>query len=477
MEIITEGKMPELPQENRQDSPAAVGIAVDIGTTTVVVSMWSLAGRKHLSSVAEKNSQVRYGYDVIKRISFAVRPPLTGSSAVVESGPSALHYSIVSQLEKMFIKAAAQAAVKLPRGLHPEIKSMVITGNTTMLSFLCAVPVKNMASAPFTPGSKFDFTTSWDQIRKGQACEVHDELDKPTAEVLHVFSASIIPAQTPVYIPPCIGAFIGADTVCAMISAGFPVPRENQVSLHPWESAVTAPLMLADVGTNSEIALFLPDSDSQKSRILCTAAAAGPAFEAANISCGMSAIDGAIDSVKIEKGKIIPHVIGSQKARGICGSGLVSLVAALYENRFIDKNGVILKNKSRLGDGSTCIQITPAVYISQQDIRNLQLAKSAVNTGLQYLLERSGTLPVFCISGGFGSKIDLYSAAKIGLFPTQLADRTVQIGNGALAGASALLFSDVLRQKASSLAKYSYQINLAAVPEFQDRFLKSIDFD
>ncbi len=475
--------MPEIPKSAGNNSvsesslsPSDLGIAVDVGTTTVVVSVWSLSARKHLATVAEKNNQVRYGYDVIKRISFACRPPLTGSSMVVESGPSALHYCILMQLEKMVSKAVAIAGAKLPRGFHPRINSIVITGNTVMLSFVCAVTVKNMAAAPFAPGSLFDFTTTWHDVREGKACENTEELDNPTAEMLSVFKASIIPEDTPVYFPPCIGAFIGADTICSMISAGFPVPGSAQTDLQPGESPLKVPLLLADIGTNSEIVLYEPGSEKFPSRIFCTSAAAGPAFEAANIACGMSAVEGAIDKISIEGGKIIPHVIGNVPAKGICGSGLVSIISKLYENNYIEKSGAILKGKSLLGDGSVCIEITPAVYISQQDIRNLQLAKSAVRTGLEYMVEKADLIPVFCIAGGFGAKIDLQSAKKIGLYPSVLEQRVVQIGNGALAGASSMLFSKALREKARQLKKHSFPINLAAIHEFQTRFLHSIDF-
>ena len=135
-----------------------------------------------------------------------------------------------------------------------------------------------------------------------------------------------------------------------------------------------------------------------------------------------------------------------------------------------------MKGGSKLGDGMRCIEFSPAVYISQQDIRNLQLAKSAVRTGLQYMLEKSPSLPVFCIAGAFGTKLSMRSASTIGLIPAELEKRTVHLGNAALAGAVALLFSPILRKKCTELAKKSYQINLAAVPDFQIRFLNSIDF-
>lgn len=479
MQIVTDGEMPEIPEQIESElSPAELGIAVDIGTTTIAVSVWALSRRKHLVTVAEKNNQVRYGYDIIRRISFAIRPPLTGSSSVVETGHSALHYCIISQLEKMFSKAVLEAGSRLPRGYQPRVTQLVITGNTTMLSFLAATSVNNMAAAPFTPASLFDTVTTWEKIRNGTVYPHCTVLDKPTPELLQIFNSSVIAPDTEVYLPPCIGAFIGADTVCAMISAGFPVPdaKNDPSTLRPWESKVKAPLLLADIGTNSELCLYVPDSEGKKGKILCTSAASGPAFEGANISCGMPSIEGAIDKITYLHDKLNCHTIGDKNPKGLCGTGLISAAAVMLKNKYIDKAGIIIREKSKLGDGTSCIELTPAVYLSQQDIRNLQLAKSAVKTGLEFLLEHTEETPVFCIAGGFGSKINLEEATYIGLLPAQLEKRTIQLGNASLSGASALLFSNVLREKARAIAKKSVQINLAGIPEFQQRFLKGIDF-
>lgn len=475
MQIQTDGVLPIIPEPQDTDCPAShIGLAVDVGTTTVAVSAWLLSTREHLATVAAKNLQMRFGYDVIRRISFATRPPLAGSMQVVETGDSALHYSIITQLEKMFSQVLPLAASRMPRGVLPVVSSIVITGNTTMLSFVCAVPVRGIAAAPFTPASLFDFTATWNEVRYCRACVHSGELDKPTAETLQVFNSSVINSEVPVYFPPCVAAFIGADSVCAMLAAGIPVPGSK--NLLPGDQVPSEPVLLMDVGTNSEIVLYAPESETHSGRILCTSAAAGPAFEAANISCGMSSVDGAVEKISYEDDAFLCHVIGGGKAKGICGSGLVSAAALLYRLNVIDKSGIIRKYISQLGDGSSCIQLTPAVYISQQDIRNLQLAKSAVRTGLQYLLEKTQSKPLFCMAGGFGAHLDLHDAVTIGLIPPELEDNCVQLGNAALSGASALLFSQKLREKASLLAKKAYQINLAAVADFQQRFLSMIDF-
>ncbi len=190
----------------------------------------------------------------------------------------------------------------------------------------------------------------------------------------------------------------------------------------------------------------------------------------------MPSIEGDMDKIIYIHEKLECHTIGDKNARGLCGTGLISAAAVMLKNKYIDKNGIILREKSKLGDGTSCIELTPAVYLSQQDIRNLQLAKSAVKTGLEFLLEHTTETPVFCIAGGFGSKINLDEATTIGLLPPQLEKRTIHLGNASLSGASALLFSNVLRDKARSLAKKAIQINLAGIPEFQERFLKGIDF-
>ena len=478
MQILTEGVVPEIPEKIQDSvSPANLGIAVDVGTTTVAVSVWTLGKRKHIATVAEKNDQIRYGYDIIRRIAFSTRPPLTGSANIVETGPSALHYCIICQLERMFAKAVNLAAQKLPRGFQPAIKQLVITGNTTMLSFVAGTPVDKMAAAPFTPATLFDFSASWEQVRNGTCCPQCAILDSPTPEMLQIFSSSVIPPETEIYLPPCIGAFIGADTVCAMIAAGFPVPLSQKQDLKTGEAELKSPILIADIGTNSELCLYLPENYERSGKIICTAAASGPAFEAANISCGMPAIAGAIDSLSYLNGQLKCHAIGDKNPKGICGSGLISAAAVFLKNKYIDASGAILRDKSKLGDGTDCIELTPAVYISQQDIRNLQLAKSAVKTGLQFLLEKTDQTPVFCIAGGFGSKMNLEEARAIGLLPENLNKGTVQLGNAALSGASALLFSQNLREKARKLKKHAVQVNLAAVPQFQEKFLSSIDFE
>lgn len=475
--MSTDGIMSGIPEELelQHESVTDVGIAVDVGTATVALNVWSLSGRKLLASISEKNTQMRYGYDVIRRIAFATRPPLTGSSQTVETGPSALHYAIISQLEQLYALAIQKISQDSDPSEKFHISRIVITGNTAMLSMVCAFPLEGLAAAPFEPASLFGFTASWSSVRLGTVSDKCTALDSPTPEFIQLFENSVVKPSTPVYFPPCIGGFVGADTVCAMISAGFPSPVAHTGSAKTWETPVKAPLLLADIGTNVEIALCLPGYGGNPPKLMCTSAAAGPAFEGANISCGISSVEGAVDHLDYN-GDLVCRVIGGGKAKGLCGSGLISACSVLYGHKYIDKSGIIQKSVSKLGDGSICIQLTPAVFISQQDIRNIQLAKSAVYTGLSYMLEKSPSLPVLCLAGSAGCEINMEEACHIGLIPEKLEKRCVHLGNAALAGASALLFSKTLREKAIDMARHTVQINLAAVPDFQQRYLESIDF-
>nr|MBP3282591.1 DUF4445 domain-containing protein [Treponema sp.] len=447
MKIITEGSLPEIPEPPADFSPSEVALAVDVGTTTIAVAAWSLSSRKILSVVAEKNAQSKYGSDVINRIECAMKLP---------SGGKILHDCLVKQLEKMFASALSLSSQKMPRGFRPHVGKIVLTGNSTMLSFAAGVSVEGLAAVPFTLASKFDFSVGWKELSSS--------------------NSSVVPSDAEVYFPPVVGAFIGADTVCAMLAAGFGLDSEE-------------PVLLADVGTNSEMALFVPASSSSAARILCTSAAAGPAFEAANISCGMPSVNGAVDKVKIDGGKISVRTIGNAPAKGVCGSGLISSVSEFLRNGMVDSHGTI-EEKICGGAGGDSrvskIDLTESVSVSQSDIRNLQLAKSAVKTGLDHLLSRfesfsakkiSGQGMRFFLAGGFGSRIDIEESVRIGLLPPSLLGGVLQIGNAALFGASAILFSEKLKEKARLLSKKSTQINLAAVPDFQQKFLGNIDFE
>ena len=246
-----------------------------------------------------------------------------------------------------------------------------------MLSIAANVPVAALASYPFEPVSLF-----------GNFYKLKDIVSDTR---LPYFP---IDPSTPVFIPACISAFVGADTVCAMLDSGFGLfDKKGRV--------------LADVGTNCEMAIQTPSG-----KIICTSSAAGSAFEAAGIKEGMSACEGAIASSYIKNNNIFYRVIGGGKARGICGTGLLSVINSLVQTGKIEKNGAIVSNLDY-------IELCDNVKLYQSDIRNFQLAKAAVYSGLSYLIKEISFDEKYSLylAGGFGTKLNVNEAINLKMIP------------------------------------------------------------
>jgi uncharacterized 2Fe-2S/4Fe-4S cluster protein (DUF4445 family) len=253
-----------------------------------------------------------------------------------------------------------------------------------------------------------------------------------------------------VYLPPCISAFVGADTVCALLAT----------ELTKGETA-----LLADIGTNGEMALW------HGGRLSVCSTAAGPAFEGVGISQGMRGEEGAVDRVCSVNGRMHAHVIGEGAPRGICGSGLVDAAATMLDLEILDESGY-LEDACPIAEG---VSVTP------EDVRALQLAKSAIAAGLLTLLweaglSKEGALPLF-IAGGFGTYLDRRNAERIGLLPRGLARNAVAVGNAALAGASLLLLDREAEAEALSLARRAHTVELATHPVFSEKFMEAMTFE
>lgn len=247
-----------------------------------------------------------------------------------------------------------------------------------------------------------------------------------------------------IYFPRCISAFAGADLTCAVFYSGMCDKSETS--------------LLLDIGTNGEIALW------HEGRLYVTSCAAGPVFEGAGIECGMMASGGAIDKVFTANGRIFASVIGNKKPEGICGSGVIDAVATLIDLGEISNNKTVI-------DGD--------VYITQDDIQKLMYAKAAIAAGIEVLLESAGVAPkdiaTLYIAGGFGSHINLTSAAKIGLIPECLVNRTKVLGNAALGGAKLLYCKDNI-EKSEKIAKSAVSINLGGNENFNKKFIDNLHF-
>ena len=376
-------------------SPAeGIGVAVDIGSTTVVLRRYDLQTGSLLGQSAMINPQTNIASDVMGRIGAA----LEGKGTLLQS-------QITDALALLLQQAGGKA------------DKAVIAGNTTMLYLLTGKDPVSLSCAPFQADDLFDRNVS----------------------VLN----------TPAYLPPCMNAFVGADISCAVLASGMC-------------SKKTA--LLCDIGTNGEIALW-------KDGILSvTSTAAGPAFEGALISCGCSSIPGAVDKVWWENGRICIHTIGDQPAVGICGSGLIDVVAVLLQQELMDETGALDED----------VILAPGVVLLQKDIRALQLAKAAIAAGIQTLLDASGTaceeIETFYLAGGFGSHLNIENAAAIGLIPGTLVEKTKVIGNAALAGAAQLLLDSSAITQIRAIAESSQHYNLGGNPAFNENYMEQMFF-
>lgn len=388
------------------------GAAIDVGTTTLAAKLYSTDGRV-LSDAARLNPQSRFGADVISRI-----------EASIKGNGNAIAECILTAIDEMLCELAVGAGITAS-----EIDSVVITGNTAMLHLLTNTSPEPLSHAPFRAERLF-----------GEAM---------TAQRLGL---AALDKDTEIYLPPCISAFVGADTVCAILASGMNKKDE--------------PSLLTDIGTNGEMALW------KDGTLTVCSTAAGPAFEGVGISMGMRGSVGAIDKVILQNGIPFAHVIGDVLPVGICGSGLVDAVACLLLNETLDETGYL--------DDDTA-EISAPVVLTQQDIRMVQLAKSAICAGIKTLLHNTKTnadgISVFYLAGGFGSYLDIKNAGRIGLVPAELTDKVSVIGNAALTGASMLLLDKELRAEATSLSKNVSVADLATDPFFAEEYMTGMLFE
>ena len=411
-QIVTEGAFPFSMQGARLNpSWGGYGVAIDIGTTTLAARLYDREG-KRLSEASRLNPQSAWGADVISRMEAA----MAGNAGKMAQ---LTRRTLNDMLEELGRAADVETA---------DIFSVVITGNTVMLHLLTETDVEPLTHAPFEAKRLF-----------GELLEAR-ELD-----------LTALPPDAVVYLPPCIAAFVGADTVTATLASDM---RE-----------IPETALLCDIGTNGEMVLW------HENTLYACSTAAGPAFEGAGISMGMGGRTGAVDRVWVTDGRIEAHVIGEADPVGVCGSGLVDAVAALLDTEALDETGFLEDDPA---------VITPPVEITQEDIRAVQLAKSAIHAGMRTLIHTAGLacdeVATLYIAGGFGSYLDVRNAGKIGLLPEELTDRVTVLGNAALTGAAMLLLCDDLRAACERLARETRIVELATNPVFVNEYMERMMF-
>ncbi len=342
-------------------------------------------------------------------------------AAVSQQGMAPLRGAILRQLDGLFNHLLEGARVP-----KQAVRGVVLTGNTTMLHLAAGLDPSGIAAAPYTPQSLFGVLYA----ARGWFPSL-----PPTAQV---------------YLAPCISAYLGGDLTCALLAS----------PLRQWE-------LLIDVGTNGEMALMTPDG------LLCCSTAAGPAFEGAGLRCGRTAGPGAIDRVSIRGGALDCRVIGGGPAQGICGTGAIHAVAALLEAGLMDETGLL--DERYEGE----VPLRDGIVLTQQDVRQIQLAKAAIAAGVDTLLHHAGLAPAQLagvgLAGGFGSYIDAAAAMRIGLLP-RVSVPVVPLGNAAGMGACLCARSEPALHEAERVAQEAGVVELASDPFFNERYIEQMLF-
>ncbi|MFN4227285.1 MAG: ASKHA domain-containing protein [Candidatus Ratteibacteria bacterium] len=361
------------------------GLAIDIGTTTIVLDIVNLENGDIIGTIAKTNPQIIYGNDVISRIEYTMIDKKEKRFLNEKE-----RYEKLFELQKVVIDLINKELENFNNEISEKIYQVVVAGNSTMRNIFLLIDISTLGKIPYEPKNPESISKKPEEI--GLKINKNGEI----------------------YALPLIGGHIGADIVADILASE--IYNEEKIC------------MLIDIGTNGEIVI------GNKEKLISASAAAGGAFEGVNISCGIGGIEGAIKEVKIINEKVYYSTIGDKYPIGICGSGLIDLLSEMLKNEIIDQ-------KARLKNG--VFYITGDIKINQQDIFQLITSKAAIRTSWQIL---SKIYPVniknidkIFIAGGFGNFINVENAIRIGLIPDVEKSKIIKIGNGSLEGAREVL--------------------------------------
>jgi uncharacterized 2Fe-2S/4Fe-4S cluster protein (DUF4445 family) len=405
------------------------GIAVDIGTTTVVVYLVDLHNGEVLDTGSAYNAQIRFGDDVITRIVHATEG----------GGLQELRDAVTADINAII------AAMPERHGIQPaDIAAAVITGNTVMSHIFWGLDTATIREEPYVPlMTRFPM---WKASSAG--------LD--------------INPDAPVYTAPCVASYVGGDIVAGVLASG--MNRKEETAL------------FMDVGTNGEIAI------GNNEWLMTAACSAGPCFEGSGIRCGMRATPGAIEAVRIDPDTLEPAitVIGKCNPVGICGSGMIDAVSEMLLTGIIDQKGKLVKGKSRVREGEDGLEYTlyedrrhnREIVLTAADLENIVRAKAAMYSGITTLLSSAGmdisAIKKVYIAGGFGNYLDIKKAIILGMLPDMPEERFAFLGNTSATGAYLCLVSDELRREAEEIASKMTYIELSASQIFMDEYVSAL---
>lgn len=414
------------------------GVAFDLGTTTIVAYLMDLTSGEELQVLSRANPQRHYGADVISRIQY---------TATHRKGRQDLQDCLIEVLNSLIENLCSKAKLS-----SEAIQIVTIAANTVMLHSLVGVSAQSIAKAPFAP--VFVDTTYLEPKDLGLTLA-------PEGQVILL---------------PSVSGYVGADIIGDLLACNF--SRDPN-----WQG------LLIDIGTNGEVVL------GNRLQAYACSAAAGPAFEGANITLGMPAVPGAISTFRLKDNKAYYDVIGGGQPLGLCGSGLISVVAELVGHHFLDASGAFRSldelagwqrtMMTRYGDMPAFIvaqgnEAGPEIVVTQKDIREVQLAKGAIKAGVMTLLKVAGLqveeLNQVYLAGGFGNHIAVEHACLLGLIPAELEGKVIRIGNGAGLGAKLCLLNGEYLELAKNLGRDIHYVELSSHPDFQTFFMDAMFF-
>ena len=407
--------------ESKSKLPASLAAAVDLGTTTVVVELLNTETGNSLGIASAWNAQAAFGADVITRCQYCMEHP---------DGLQELKQVIREQIHGLIRSLGAE----------PEnLQTIFIAGNTVMQHLYAGISPVGIAVAPFRPA---------------------------------VFFTGDEPRERGVRYAPCVAGYIGGDITAGLLASG--LRRSGKRAL------------FLDIGTNGEMALC------KENGFLGCAVASGPAFEGVGIACGMPGITGAVSHVRWDGEKPELEVVGNAAPRGICGSGLIDLLARLLEKRLISGSGRLCApdeapegyenylGEDEKGNGIFYLTEDHSVYLTAGDVRKLQLAKAAVAAGIAVLLKEARItaedLDALYLAGGFGTYMDIRSAAAIGMLPACLTERAVLLGNSSLTGAAMVLLQPEAEKELEEIRRSFRYLELSGNADFNREYPEQMFF-
>jgi len=429
--VLTKGYVPDFDREFRDEG---YGIAVDIGTTTVVVSLVNLANGEEIADASMINAQKHYGLDVLTRITYEYEHP--------DDGAQKLKEAIVNSLNSMIDEVCLEAGIS-----SDLIREIDVAANCTMMHMLLGVDARSIGRAPYKP--------QFLEARCIKAAEIGLTAGR----------------GADLYCLPHVSAYIGADIVAGAYVCNLQKEKGN--------------VLFIDIGTNGEIVL------ASGGRLLCCSCAAGPALEGMNISCGMRAAEGAIEDITINESGVEYAVIGQEgaeaEAAGLCGSGILSAMKELLRTGMVKKTGVFVKKEKLAEDDyrypmirvngtkrELIISTEPEIIVTQDDVRQVQLAKGAILSGITALLRKAEIavedLDKVMVAGQFGAHLPAESLIRTGILPAVRADKLVYVGNSSKTGAYMTLMSRKVKGQMEELAASMEYMELAETEGYDRLF-------